>query len=69
MYKYFVRIHEVQIFFVRSPQAFWQSSAPVVLSTLMTSVVLYALTRTTLTSPVKDETLACLLYIYIYIYI
>ena len=69
MYKYFVRIPEVQIFFVRSPQAFWQSSAPVVLSTLMTSVVLYALTRATLTSPVKDETLACLLYIYIYIYI
>ena len=34
-----------QKFFVRSPQAFWESSAPVVLSTLVTSVVLYLLTR------------------------
>ena len=43
-------------FFVRSPQAFWQSSAPGVLSTLVTSVVLYSLTRTTLMSPGQDET-------------
>ena len=63
-----MRIHEVQTFFVRSPQAFWQSSAPVVLSTLMTSVVLYSLTRATLTNPRKDETRVCG-YIYIYIYI
>ena len=31
---------ENKIFFVRSPQAFWQSSAPGALSTLVTSVVL-----------------------------
>ena len=42
-------------FFVRSPQAFWQSSAPGVLSTLVTSVVLYSLTRATLMSPGQDE--------------
>ena len=32
-------------------QAFWQSSAPGALSTLVTSVVLYSLTRATLMSP------------------
>ena len=53
--------------FIRSPQAFWLSSAPGVLSTLMTSVVLYALTRATLMSPGKYETRVCG-YIYIYIY-
>ena len=42
--------------FVRSPQAFWQSSAPGVLSTLVTSVVLYSLTRATLMSPGQDKT-------------
>ena len=46
-------------FFVRSPQAFWQSSAPGVLSTLVTSVVLYSLTRATLMSPGQDETRVC----------
>ena len=58
-----------------SPQAFWQSSAPGALSTLVTSVVLYSLTRATLMSPGKDETRVCgyiciyILYIYIYIHI
>ena len=38
---------------------FWQSSAPGALSTLVTSVVLYSLTRATLISPGKDETRVC----------
>ena len=42
-----------------TPQAFWQSSAPGALSTLVTSVVLYLLTRATLMSPGKDETRVC----------
>ena len=42
-----------------TPQAFWQSSAPGALSTLVTSVVLYSLTPATLMSPGKDETRAC----------
>ena len=42
-----------------TPQAFWQSSAPGALSTLVTSVVLYALTRATLMSPGKEETRVC----------
>ena len=37
----------------------WQSSAPGALSTLMTSVVLYSLTRATLMSPEKDERRVC----------
>ena len=48
-----------QNFFFRSPQAFWQSSAPGVLSTLVTSVILYSLTRATLMSPRQDETRVC----------
>ena len=56
-----------------TPQAFWQSSAPGALSTLVTSVVLYSLTRATLMSPGKDETRVCgyiyIKYVYIYIYI
>ena len=53
-----------------TPQAYWQSSAPGALSTLVTSVVLYLLTRDTLMSPGKDETQVCgWIYIYIYIYI
>ena len=56
-------------FFARSPQAFWQSSAPGALSTLVTSVILYS-TRATLRSSGKDETRVCgYIYIYIYIYI
>ena len=47
------------IFFVLSPQAFWQSSISGVLSTLVTSVVLYSLTRATLMSPGQDETRVC----------
>ena len=47
---------------------YWQSSAPGALSTLVTSVVLYLLTRATLMSPGKDETRVCG-YIYIYIYV
>ena len=38
---------------------FWQSSAPRALSALVTSVVLYSLTRATLMSPGKDETRVC----------
>ena len=45
---------------------FWQSSASGALSTLVTSVVLYSLTRATLMSPGKGETRVCG-YIYIYI--
>ena len=37
----------------------WQRSAPGALSTLVTLVVLYSLTRTTLMSPGKDETRVC----------
>ena len=48
-----------------TPQAFWQSSASGALSTPVTSVALYSLTRATLMSPGKDETR---IYIYIYIY-
>ena len=44
-----------KIYFVRSSQEFWQSSAPA-LSTLVTSVVLYSLTQATPMSPGKDET-------------
>ena len=46
----------------------WQSSAPGALSTLMTSVVLYLLTRATLMSPGKDETCVCGYMYVIYIY-
>ena len=59
-------------FFVPSPQAFWPSSAPSVLSTLVTSVVLYALTQATLMSPGQDETRVSgytYTYMYIYVYI
>ena len=51
-----------------TPQAFWQSSAPGVLSTLVASVALYSLTRATLMSSGKDET-RVYIYIYKYIYI
>ena len=44
---------------------FWQSSTPGALNTLVTSVVLYSLTRATLMSPGNDETRVCG-YIYIY---
>ena len=37
----------------------WKSSAPGSLSTLVTSVVLYSLTRATMMSPGKDETRVC----------
>ena len=42
-----------------TPQAFWQSSSPGALSTLVASVVLYSLTRATLMSPGKNETRLC----------
>ena len=42
-----------------TPQAFWQSSGPGALSTLVTSVVLCSLTRATLMSPGKDEIRVC----------
>ena len=54
-------------YFVFSPQAFWLSSAPGSLSTLVTSVILYSLTRATLMTPGKVEARVCG-YIYIYIY-
>ena len=67
---------ENKIFFVRSPQAFWLSSAPGVLSTLVISVVFYSLTWATLMSPGQDKTHVCVymcvcvsIYIYIYTYI
>ena len=45
-------------------------SAPGALSTAVTSVLLYSLTRATLMSPGKDETRVCrYIYLYIYIYI
>ena len=48
----------------------WLSSPPGALSTLVTSVAVYSLTRTTLMSPGQDETSVCgYIYIYIYIYI
>ena len=49
---------EKRIFFCsfNTPQAFWQSSALGAFSTLVTSVVLYSLTRATLMSRRKDET-------------
>ena len=50
---------ENKIFFVCSPKAFWLSSAPGVLSTLVTSVVLYSLTWATLMNPGQDETRVC----------
>ena len=50
---------ENRIFFVRSPQAFWQSLAHGALRTLVTLVVLNSLTRATLTSPGKNETRVC----------
>ena len=42
-----------------TPRAFWQSSAPSALSSLVTSIVLYSLTWATLMSPGKDETRVC----------
>ena len=52
---------ENKIFFCSftTPQAFWQSSAPGALSTLVTSAVHYSLTRATMMSPGKDETRVC----------
>ena len=50
---------ENRIFFVRSPQAFWQSLAPGALRTLGTLVVLYSLNQATMTSPGKNETRVC----------
>ena len=41
------------------PQAFWQSSAPAALSTLVTSVVLCSLTGATMMIPGEDETHVC----------
>ena len=48
-----------QILFARSPQAFWLSSTPGILSTLVTLVVLNSLTWATLRSPGQDETRIC----------
>ena len=46
-------------FFFCSPQAFWLSSAPGTFSTLVTSVVLYLVTRATLVGPGQDKTHVC----------
>ena len=59
-----------------TPQEFWKISAPGALSILVTSVVLYSLTRVTLMSPGKDETRVCwyiyniyiILYLCMYVY-
>ena len=48
-----------KMFFVHSPQALWLSSAPGVLSTVVTSVVPYSLPRATLMSPGQNETCEC----------
>ena len=48
------------------PQVFQPSSSPAGLSTLVTSVVFYLLTRTTLMSPGKEETRACWYTFWIY---
>ena len=73
IYKKYIYIYMLYIYIcIYVIQAFWQSSAPGPLSTLVTSVVLFSLTRATLMSPGKDETRVCghiYLYIYIYIYI
>ena len=50
---------ENKIFFVHSLQALWLSSAPGVLSTVVTSVALYSLIRATQMSPGQDETHVC----------
>ena len=42
-----------------APQAFWQSSAPGVLSNLVTEVVLFLLNRATVMSFLKDEARVC----------
>ena len=42
-----------------APQAFWQTSTPGALNTLVTSVVRYKLVPATLISPGKEETRAC----------
>ena len=49
----------IYVYIVYTPQAFWQSSAPGALSTLVPSVVLYSLTRAPLMSSGKDETRVC----------
>ena len=46
-------------FWFTTPQALWQSLVPGTLSTLVTSVVFYSLTRAILMSPAKDETRVC----------
>ena len=51
-----------------TPQAFWQSSALGALGTLVTSVVLYSLTRATLTSLGKDETRVCGYTLWLYLF-
>ena len=48
------------------PQAFYQSSAPAVLSTLVSSVVLYLLIQATLIIPGNDETQVCAHTLWIY---
>ena len=55
----FFKIFILYIYIYTTLQAFWQSSAPGALSSLVASVVLYSLTRATLTSPGKDETCVC----------
>ena len=60
--------NENKIFFVRSPQVFWQSSAPGALTTVVTSVVLYP-SHTDESWEGQNTCLCIYIYIYIYIYI
>ena len=58
IYIYIIYIYIIYIYIYRERERIdrLQSSAPGALSTLVTSVVLYSLTRATLISPGKDET-------------
>ena len=49
-----------------TPQVFWQGSAPGALSSLVTSIFLYALARAILMSPGKEETRVCVYTLSIY---
>ena len=55
-------------YFCSLTTTFWHSSAPGVLSTLVTSVVVYSLTRATLMSPGQDKT-GVYGYTFLYIHI
>ena len=56
---YYILYYIIYIYIYIYTYIFWQSSATGALSTLVTSVVLYSLTRATLMNPGKDETPVC----------